>query len=94
MSDFYRFFETAEASLFIKLNEQKKHNITINGKKTSVKLEPQTWQILNKIAEKQGCTPSELCSFINERKGNKSSLASAIRVFLISYLYIQTKKEE
>ena len=94
MQDFSRLIETVEASLFIRMNELKKRNITISGKRTSITLEPQAWEILHDVAEAQDCSVHDLCSFINERKSDKSSLSSAIRIFLLSYLYIQNKRED
>ena len=94
MQDFEKFLETSEASLFLKLNQLAKRNIKIGDKRTSVNLEPQVWQILHDIAEEQGCTIHDLCTFVDERKSDDSSLSSAIRVFLMSYLYINMKKEQ
>ena len=92
MSDLRQALETAEASIYVSLNELKKRNIFVGDKRTSVTLEPQVWSILHEVAEEQGCDVHELCTFIYERKGSDSSLASAIRVFLISYLNVKLKK--
>lgn len=94
MAKLSKLLETAEASILIRLNELKKRNIVVDDKRTSVTLEPLVWEILHEIASEQDCTIHELCSFINERKGANSSLSSAIRVFLISYLYINYKKKD
>ncbi len=93
MKDIEQALETAEASIFISLNELKKRNIFVNGSRTSVTLEPQVWSILHEVAEEQGCDIHDLCSFIANRKSKESSLTSAIRVFLISFLNIKVKKE-
>lgn len=92
MSEIHQVVETAEASIYIGLSELKKRNVLVKGKRTSVTLEPQVWSILNEVSVDQGCDVHELCSFIFDRKSEKSSLASAIRVFLISYLDIKVKK--
>ncbi len=92
MAEFSRLLETVEASLFVKFNELKKRNVRIGTTRTSVTLEPQVWDILHEVAEEQGCTVHELCTFISERKDKKSSLTSAIRVFLLSYLHVRSKK--
>ena len=94
MKDFQKFLGTSEASLFLRLNKLVKRNITINGKRTSVTMEPQVWQILHDIAAEQNCTIHDLCTMIHERKSENSNLASAIRVFLISYLYINIKRDQ
>ncbi|MGH1403681.1 MAG: ribbon-helix-helix domain-containing protein [Alphaproteobacteria bacterium] len=92
MSEIHQIVETAEASIYISLSELKKRNVFVKGKRTSVTLEPQVWNILHEVAEEQSCDVHELCSFIYDRKNPSSSLASAIRVFLISYLDIKVKK--
>ncbi len=94
MSDINEALETAEASIFVSLSELKKRNIVIGGNRTSVTLEPQVWVILHKVAEDQNCDVHELCTFISERKNPETSLASAIRVFLISYLDICLRKSK
>lgn len=93
MTDINEILETAEASIYVSLSELKKRNIIIAGKRTSVTLEPQIWNILHNVAEEQGCDVHQLCTFISERKPDDASLASAIRVFLISYLDIKLKKK-
>lgn len=87
------FLEVAEASLFIRLSTLKKRNIQIGDKRTSVTLEPQVWKILHEVANEQSVDVHDLCAFIDKRKHPKSSLASAIRVYLISYLHIKTQKK-
>lgn len=94
MSDISQFVETAEASLYIGLSELKKRNIQVKDKRTSVTLEPQVWAILHDVAEEMDCTIHDLCTFIQERKNPDSSLASAIRVFIMSYLHIKLKKAQ
>ncbi|MGH1455888.1 MAG: ribbon-helix-helix domain-containing protein [Alphaproteobacteria bacterium] len=93
MVDINEVLETAEASIFVSLSELKKRNIIIKGNRTSVTLEPQVWVILHNVAEEQKCDIHNLCSFIFERKNDDTSLASAIRVFLISYLDIKLRKK-
>ena len=92
MSEIKKFIETAEASVFIRGNELKKRNIKIGDMRTSVTLEPQIWTILHDISDEHECSIHELCELINRRKNASSSLASAIRVFLISYLHLQSKR--
>tara|TARA_B100001989_G_scaffold249166_1_gene223992 strand:+ start:5540 stop:5827 length:288 start_codon:yes stop_codon:yes gene_type:complete len=87
-----KLLETAEASVFLKTNEIVKRNIRIGDTRTSVTLEPQVWNILKQVSEEHECNVHQLCEMINERKNPASSLASAIRVFLISYLQIKYSK--
>lgn len=60
-------------------------NITILGKRTSVRLEPEMWQALKDISRREGCSIHELCSLIAIRKRDLSSLTASIRVFLMLY---------
>gem|GEM_PF-1537229 len=93
MSKIKKLKETAEASVFIQTNEILKRNIKLGEMRTSVTLEPQVWNVLNDVAAEHDCDIHQLCEMINERKSPKSSLASAIRVFLISYLQIKATRK-
>ena len=93
MSNILKDTGVSEAAIFVSLNELKKQNVTINGNRTSVTLEPQVWTIFKNVAEELGSSVHELCSFIHERKSPDSSMSSAIRVFLISYLNVKYKKK-
>lgn len=93
MADFFKHIETVEASLAVKLNSMRKYNVLIHEtKRTSVTLEPIVWEILHEIAQEQGCDVNDLCSFIDKRKQEGANLSSAIRVFLISYLFINKRQ--
>jgi len=84
--------ETAEAAVFVRLNKLKKYNITVNGKKTSVTLEPLVWDLFHDIADVHHCHINDLCSFIDDRKSHDASLASAIRIFILAYMNIKQKE--
>ena len=60
-------------------------NITVLGKRTSVRLEPEMWRELKGISEREHCTTHDLCSLISMRKNKRTSLTAAIRVFLMLY---------
>jgi len=60
-------------------------NITVLGKRTSVRLEPEMWKELKGIAKREQCTIHDLCTLISLRKNAKTSLTAAIRVFLMLY---------
>ena len=83
-----------EAALFTSLNELQRKNIRIHETRTSVTLEPKAWQVLQDLAKENETTVHELCTFIYDRKSKDSSLSSAIRVFLISYLDIICQKNK
>ena len=86
---FKKSLETVEAGLNIRHNALKKYNITVNNVRTTVTLEPFIWDILNEVAGRHEVDVHTLCDFINSRRGPDSNLASAIRVFLLSYLYFK-----
>lgn len=60
-------------------------NITVNGKRTSIRLEPEMWSELKNIAKREKCSIHDICSLINLRKHENTSLTAAIRVFLMLY---------
>lgn len=60
-------------------------NITVLGRRTSVRLEPDMWRALKDIARRENCTIHDLCSLVAIKKNKASSLTAAIRVFLMLY---------
>lgn len=60
-------------------------NITVLGRRTSVRLEPEMWRALKDISGRECCTIHDLCSLIALRKNARTSLTAAIRVFLMLY---------
>ena len=60
-------------------------NITVMGRRTSVRLEPQMWQALKDISRREKCSVHALCSLIALRRQKCSSLTAAIRVFIMLY---------
>lgn len=60
-------------------------NITIVGRRTSVRLEPEMWSALREIARREDCKIHDICSLIHLRKNPDTSLTAAIRVFLMLY---------
>lgn len=60
-------------------------NITVAGRRTSVRLEPEMWVALREISKREECSIHDICSLISLRKNEKTSLTAAIRVFLMLY---------
>lgn len=60
-------------------------NITVKGRRTSIRLEPEMWAALREAAKREHCTVHDICSLISIRKNAGTSLTSAIRVFLMLY---------
>lgn len=61
------------------------HNIMVDGRRTSVRLEKEMWMALKDIAKNEKCTIHELCSAVAQRKKGDTSLTAAIRVFIMAY---------
>lgn len=68
------------------------HNIMIQGRRTSVRLEKEMWLGLKEIARREQCTIHNLCEVVSSRKRKNSSLTAAIRVFVM--VYFQTAATE
>lgn len=60
-------------------------NVTINGKRTSMRLEPEMWAALKEISKRERCSVHRICSIVNDRKNDNSSLTAAVRVFVMAY---------
>ena len=58
-------------------------NITINGRRTSIRLEEQLWQALENIADVGGISVSMLVADIARRDRKEGTLTSAVRVYIV-----------
>ena len=61
-----------------------KRSISIAGHRTSLSLEPEFWDALKSLADKRGCSLSQLVSSID--KTRTTNLSSALRVFVVREL--------
>lgn len=59
-------------------------NITIDGRRTSVRLEQLMWDALNEIARRERLTVHEVCEKVDGSR-SESSLTAGIRVYIVSY---------
>lgn len=59
-------------------------NVTVDGHRTSLRLEPETWSALDEICQLEETNVHALCSLI-ERRRRGTSRTSAVRVFIVSY---------
>lgn len=59
-------------------------NITINGRRTSIRLEPGMWDALHEVAESKGQTIHQYCSEVQAQR-RESSLTAAIRMALLEH---------
>ena len=58
-------------------------NVTINGRRTSIRLEEQLWQALENIADVGGISVSMLVADIARRDRKEGTLTSAVRVYIV-----------
>lgn len=68
-------------------------NVNVHGHRTSVRLEPQIWDILVEICRREFCTPHDVCSFAADRGLPHRSLASSLRVVILDYFHISATEE-
>ncbi len=59
-------------------------NVVVNGRRTSMRLDRETWISLKDICMRENITLHELCSKIDASKGN-SGLSSMTRLFVLTY---------
>lgn len=68
-------------------------NITVLGKRTSIRLEPEMWRAVKDIAQREKCTIHDVCSLVSLRKKTNTSLTAAIRVFIMLYYKASSTEE-
>lgn len=69
-------------------------NVIVNGRRTSMRLDRETWTSLTDICLREKITIHELCSKIDKIR-DKSGLSSATRLFVLTYFrFILSKYED
>ena len=69
------------------------HNVSIRGRRTSIRLEPQLWNTLVEICRREFCTPHDVCSYAAEHRPPHGSLASSLRVFILGYFHTSSTED-
>jgi len=59
-------------------------NVTVRGRRTSVRMERQLWDDLEGICEREGQTVSGIVTLVDDRRGD-GGLTAALRIFIVSY---------
>lgn len=59
-------------------------NVTVNGHRTSMRLEPAMWDALEDVCRRESLSIHDVCSLVDTRR-TQSSLTAAIRVFILGY---------
>lgn len=67
-----------------KNNSLVSRNVTISGRRTSLRMEKETWDALEEICKREGQTIHQVCTMVEERR-NVSNRTSAVRAFIIAY---------
>ena len=60
------------------------HNVTIDGRRTSIRLEPYMWAALKEICDAESLSIHEFCSRVDSCR-EQSALTAAIRVAITAY---------
>ncbi|HBC09625.1 MAG TPA: hypothetical protein DC046_18890 [Rhodospirillaceae bacterium] len=66
-------------------------NVTVNGRRTSLRLENATWDALDQICECEKTTVHELCSMIESVRFG-SSRTSTVRAFIVTYFRLAANR--
>lgn len=59
-------------------------NVTINGRRTSLRLEPEVWEGLSEIAQREKSRISDIVAYV-DRHRRSAGLTSSVRVFVLTY---------
>jgi predicted DNA-binding ribbon-helix-helix protein len=59
-------------------------NVIVNGRRTSLRLEPEMWEALDEIAKRESQRINDLVAFV-DRNRDAATLTSDVRVFVLSY---------
>jgi predicted DNA-binding ribbon-helix-helix protein len=62
-----------------------KRSITVAGHRTSISLEPEFWQMLQKLAQERGKPMAAIVGDIDKLRGERN-LSSALRVWILDQL--------
>lgn len=59
-------------------------NVSVNGRRTSMRMDKETCSALSDICQRENMTLNALCSLIDERR-KEASLTAAVRLFIMIY---------
>ncbi len=60
-------------------------NVVVSGRRTSVRLEPEMWDGLREVCQRERSTLHQICTTVSLQKQEETSLTAAIRVFVMRY---------
>ena len=59
-------------------------NVTLADRRTSIRLEPEMWDALGEICQRESSTIHEVCARIDLER-TQSGLTAGVRVFILNY---------
>jgi predicted DNA-binding ribbon-helix-helix protein len=68
-------------------------NVSVRGRRTSIRLEPQIWDILVEICRRESCTLHDVLSYADEHRLPRGSLASSLRILILDYFRSSATEE-
>jgi predicted DNA-binding ribbon-helix-helix protein len=66
-------------------------NISVHGRRTSIRLEPEIWDGLAEICRREYCTTQDVCSYVADHR--HGSLAASLRVFILNYFHTSSTED-
>ncbi|MEQ8229532.1 MAG: ribbon-helix-helix domain-containing protein [Rhodospirillales bacterium] len=66
-------------------------NVTVNGRRTSLRLENATWEALDQICQNEKLNVHQLCSMIEGVRFG-SSRTSTVRAFIVTYFRLAANR--
>lgn len=69
-----------------------RRNVTISGRRTSLRLESAIWSGLEEICDRERLDCHQICNLI-EKYRDKASRSSALRIFTVNYFRIAANRE-
>lgn len=60
-------------------------NVTINGRRTSLRLEHEMWEGLHEVARREGVSVNDIVGRLDRKRQGDASLTSDVRVFVLCY---------
>lgn len=69
-------------------------NVRISGRRTSIRLEPELWEALERICEARGQTVDTACTMAVREKPEVQNVTSAVRSYIVRNLTVRGCQHE
>ena len=67
------------------VSELVSRNVSVNGRRTSLRLEPEFWESLDEIARREGVDVNAVVARVDAQRAHGGGLTSAVRTFVLCY---------